>query len=115
MSMKTWKWPVFPEVSPSGATILIPLTTRAMVAVSPETTVAVGADESCRVGDAVVLAEAEAVGDAEEPEVCVDLLQAVLVKMTVTHSAPRMIARFKSPPFVRLGGNSRLWEGSVSS
>src|SRR6266480_4250031 len=104
--MKTWKWPVLPEVSPSGATILIPLVTRAMVAVLPETTVAVGADESCRVGDAVALAEAEAVGDAEEPEVCVDL-QAVLVKMTVMHSAPRTIARFKSPPFVRLGRNSR--------
>jgi hypothetical protein len=86
-----------------------------MVAVSPETTVAVGAVESWSVGDAVALPEAEAVGEAEEPEVGVDLLQAVPVKMTLTHSAPSMIARFKSPPFVRLGGNSRSGEGSVSS
>src|SRR5438105_10223164 len=47
-------WPVLPEVSPSGATILIPLTSRAMVAVSPEITVAVGPVASCSVGAAVL-------------------------------------------------------------
>jgi hypothetical protein len=70
-----------------------------MVAVSPDTTVAVGALESCRVGDAVALAEAEALREGEELEVCVDLLQAVPVKMTVLHSAPSRIARFKKSPF----------------
>src|SRR6266571_5797049 len=99
-SMNTWKWPLCPDVSPSAFTILILDTSRAMVAVLPETTVAVGALESCSPGDGVGL------GDGDEAAVGVvawgvEPLHAPPISTSAPHTAAIQHTFFTSFSFVR--------------